>query len=82
MRTPGRTCRGIRAGVFRPRVFWDGGNGQTFFATLGVTAEDRDGGTTRDAILPATGLPYIEALNTRRIDGGAVWQRLSAAGAS
>ena len=24
-------------GVFRPRLFWDGGNGRTFFATTGVT---------------------------------------------
>ena len=72
----GGPARILRAGVFRPRVFWDGGNGNTLFATLGVTVEDRDGGTTDGDILQATGAPYIEALNTRRFDGGAVWQRL------
>ena len=25
-------------GVLRPRVFWDGGGGRTFFATVGFTA--------------------------------------------
>src|SRR5918995_425395 len=34
---------GYSRGVFRPRVFWDGGNGNTLFATVGVTVEDRDG---------------------------------------
>ena len=38
---------GYTRGVFRPRVFWDGGNGRTFFATTGVTVEDRNGGTCR-----------------------------------
>ena len=68
---------GYSRGLIRPRVFWDGGNGSTFFATLGVTAENRDGGTTEGDVLPATGLPYIESLDTRRIDGGGVWQRLA-----
>ena len=61
---------GYARGVVRPRVFWDGGNGRTFFATLGFTAEDRDGGGT-----PA-GISYREALETRRVDGGAVGQVL------
>lgn len=61
---------GYARGVVRPRVFWDGGNGRTFFATLGFTAEDREGGGT-----PA-GVFYREALETRRVDGGAVGQVL------
>ena len=36
---------GYGRAVVRPRVFWDGGNGRTFFATTGFTYEDRDGGT-------------------------------------
>jgi outer membrane receptor for ferrienterochelin and colicins len=61
-------------GVFRPRVFWDGENGRTFFATLGATFEDREGGTM-DGVAPrAIGAPYREALATRRLDGGAVAQ--------
>jgi outer membrane receptor for ferrienterochelin and colicins len=61
---------GYSRGIVRPRVFWDGGNGRTFFATAGLTAEDRDGGGT------AAGLPYQEALDTRRVDAGAVGQIL------
>jgi iron complex outermembrane receptor protein len=52
--------------VIRPRVFWDGGNGRTFFATVGFTGEERDGGGTPQ------GISYREALGTRRVDAGAV----------
>jgi outer membrane receptor for ferrienterochelin and colicins len=61
---------GYSRGVIRPRVFWDGGNGRTFFATAGFTAEDRDGGGA------PLGTPYREALDTRRADIGAVGQVL------
>jgi iron complex outermembrane receptor protein len=63
-------------GVLRPRVSWDGGDGRTFFATTGVTVEDRSGGTMPGMILPAAGGPYVEALDTRRFDVGAVGQAL------
>jgi outer membrane receptor for ferrienterochelin and colicins len=61
---------GYSRGVVRPRFFWDGGTGWTGFLTGGVTYENRDGGTLRGAVLPATGMPYTEALNTRRYDLG------------
>jgi outer membrane receptor for ferrienterochelin and colicins len=67
---------GYARGVFRPRLFWDGGNGSTFFATTGLTIEDRDGGSMPDTILPAAGVAYPEALETVRLDAGAVGQRL------
>ena len=35
-----------------------------------MTYEDRSGGTVSGAVLPSTGQPYIEALNTRRYDFG------------
>lgn len=60
----------------RPRIFWDGGNGRTFFATTGFTYEDRDGGTMDGFPLDATGQPYVEALETQRYDAGAVGQFL------
>jgi iron complex outermembrane receptor protein len=63
-------------GVVRPRLFWDGGDGRLIFATAGVTSEDRDGGTPAGATLAATGQPYVEALDTRRYDAGAVGQFL------
>jgi outer membrane receptor for ferrienterochelin and colicins len=53
-------------GVLRPRLFWDNGGGSTFFATTGVTVEDRDGGTAPGVTLPA-GFSYAESLETRRL---------------
>ena len=67
---------GYGRAVVRPRLFWDGGNGRTLFATTGVTYENRDGGTADDAVLPATGAAYVEALETRRYDAGALGQFL------
>jgi outer membrane receptor for ferrienterochelin and colicins len=67
---------GYGRGVVRPRVFWDGGGGRTFFATTGFTYEDRHGGTPDGEVLVATGQPYVEALETRRYDAGAVGQFL------
>jgi outer membrane receptor for ferrienterochelin and colicins len=57
-------------GVVRPRFFWDGGNGRTGFLTGGITYENREGGTMPGAVLPGTGAPYTEALDTRRYDAG------------
>jgi iron complex outermembrane receptor protein len=67
---------GYGRAVVRPRVFWDGGAGRSFFATFGVTYEDREGGTPDGSVLPATGAPYVEALETQRYDAGAVGQFL------
>jgi len=61
---------GYSRAVVRPRVFWDGGQGRTFFATAGFTAENREGGGKPE------GVPYVEALDTRRADAGAVGQML------
>lgn len=59
-----------KRGVIRPRFFWDGGNGRTAFLTGSATVEDRQGGTVPGAVLPVTGAPYVEALDTRRYDLG------------
>ena len=67
---------GYGRAVVRPRVFWDGGNGRTFFATTGFTYEDRDGGTPVGKVLAANGQSYVEALKTHRYDAGAVAQFL------
>ena len=65
-------------GVARPRFFWDDGRGQSFFATVGTTIENRTGGTQPGAVLPDAGMPYREALETRRVDVGTLWQMLPA----
>ena len=67
---------GYGRAVVRPRVFWDDGNGRTFFATTGFTYEDREGGTLEGQVLAATGQPYVEALETHRYDAGALGQFL------
>ena len=66
---------GYSRGVFRSRFFWDNKNGGTALLTGGITYEDRSGGTVPGAVLPETGEPYIEELNTRRYDfgGNAQW---------
>ena len=65
-------------GVARPRFFWDDGRGQSFFMTVGTTLENRTGGTQPSAVLPETGMPYRESLETRRFDLGTLWQMVPA----
>jgi len=67
---------GYSRGVVRSRLTWDNGKGSTFFATAGATLEDRTGGTLPGQGLPSGEGPYVEALETRRFDGGAVGQTL------
>jgi outer membrane receptor for ferrienterochelin and colicins len=67
---------GYGRAVVRPRVFWDGGKGRTFFATTGFTYEDREGGTPPGQVVAATGQRYVEALETRRYDAGGLGQFL------
>ena len=60
----------------RPRVFWDNHTGSSLFVTTGMTWETRTGGTTANAVLPATQLPYRETLDTGRYDVGFFAQTL------
>lgn len=61
---------GYDRGVVRPRLFFDDGAGRSVFVTLGVTAEERSGGTLRGATAP-DGEAFVEELGTRRADLGA-----------
>lgn len=67
---------GYNRAVVRPRLFWDAGNGRSGFLTLGATIENRDGGTMPGLSLPATGAPFVEALDTRRHDIGGTAQSI------
>ncbi|MEZ5289803.1 MAG: TonB-dependent receptor [Vicinamibacterales bacterium] len=67
---------GYARAIVRPRLFWDGGHGRSAFLTAGGTMEDRDGGTMPGTALPATGLPFAEALDTRRFDVGGTAQAI------
>jgi iron complex outermembrane receptor protein len=69
---------GYGRAVARPRLFWNGGEGRSGFLTAGFTYENRAGGTMAGAVLPQTGSPYPEALDTRRYDVGGSIQTLVA----
>ncbi len=53
----------------RPRLFWDGVSGASFYATLGLMTEQRDGGTLPGASVP-DGSSFPQNQDTQRIDGG------------
>ncbi len=53
----------------RPRLFWEDGAGGSAVFTVGGMAEDRAGGTLPGEAAP-DGSPYVESLDTRRIDTG------------
>ena len=65
---------GYSRGVVRPRLFWNDQSGRSLFATAGAMWEERHGGTMPSAVLPATGGPFVESLDTTRLDGGMVAQ--------
>lgn len=65
---------GYSRAVVRPRIFWSDGTGRSLFATGGAMWEQRHGGTMPSDVLPATGAPYPESLDTTRFDAGIVGQ--------
>jgi iron complex outermembrane receptor protein len=62
---------GYRRGVVRPRVYFEDGRGQSFFATIGATVEDRSGGTIPGRTAP-DGEAWRELNSTSRFDAGLV----------
>lgn len=53
----------------RPRLFWEGDNGATAYATVGFMTEDREGGTRDGRIVP-DGSFFPQNQDTTRLDGG------------
>ncbi len=60
---------GYRRAVVRPRLFYTDPSGRSLFATLGYTAENREGGTLKGRT-SASGESFAEGLRTRRADVG------------
>jgi len=58
----------------RPRLFWDGADGSSLFATVGLMGEDRRGGTLEGRTAP-DGLPFRLEQDTRRRDLGLIYRR-------
>ena len=65
--------------VARPRLFWDNGTGRSLLAIVGATGEQRRGGTMPGRTAP-DGRAFAEDLDTRRLDGGAVFRNVTAGG--
>lgn len=59
--------------LVRPRVFWRDDEGDSILLTAGFAQEGRQGGSVPGAALP-DGSSFLEKLDTRRWDGGAVSQ--------
>lgn len=60
---------GYERGVVRPRLFYEDNRGRSLFATVGLTVEDRTGGTLDGGSGP-DGRSFSEGLRTRRADAG------------
>ena len=56
----------------RPRLFWQGQNGESLYATAGFMTEQREGGTMPGAVV-ADGNPYEQTQDSQRFDGGVVF---------
>ncbi|GHB02762.1 TonB-dependent receptor [Algimonas arctica] len=55
----------------RPRLFWDGADGSSLYATMGFMTEQRNGGTLPGAVV-SDGFPFFQNQDTKRIDGGVI----------
>ena len=58
----------------RPRLFWLGDDGSRAFVTVGAMDEQRRGGTLDGRVAP-DGQPFAQNQDTRRLDGGFVYER-------
>lgn len=56
----------------RPRLFWQGGNGESLYLTAGYMTEDRTGGTVTGAVV-ADGNPFQQSQESERTDAGLVF---------
>jgi iron complex outermembrane receptor protein len=57
--------------TIRPRLYFDDHDGRSLLVTAGYVDEDRRGGTVPGGTLP-DGTEFADALETQRLDGGAV----------
>jgi outer membrane receptor for ferrienterochelin and colicins len=58
----------------RPRLFWEGENGETLYATAGFMRENRTGGTLPGRTV-ADGNPFVNAQDSQRVDSGLVFKK-------
>ncbi|RZM77499.1 TonB-dependent receptor [Pseudoalteromonas rubra] len=58
----------------RPRLFWEGEQGESLYVTAGAMTEQRNGGT-KDGFTMADGNPYVQTQDSERLDGGLVYSQ-------
>ncbi|QPB84486.1 TonB-dependent receptor [Pseudoalteromonas rubra] len=58
----------------RPRLFWEGEQGETLYVTAGAMTEQRNGGT-KAGFTMADGNPYVQTQDSERLDGGFVYSQ-------
>ncbi|MBQ4831083.1 TonB-dependent receptor [Alteromonas sp. MMG017] len=58
----------------RPRLFWEGEDGETLYVTTGFMTEQREGGTVLGATV-ANGEAFAQTQDSERIDGGFVFKK-------
>jgi outer membrane receptor for ferrienterochelin and colicins len=56
----------------RPRLYWQGDNGQTLYTTVGLMSESRDGGTMPEGTV-SDGNPFAQTQDSERLDGGLIF---------
>lgn len=56
----------------RPRLFWQGSDGESLYVTAGYMTENREGGTTEGGVV-ADGNPFVQTQDSERTDGGLVY---------
>ena len=56
----------------RPRLYWQGDDGQTLYTTVGLMSERRDGGTMPGDTV-SDGNPFVQTQDSERLDSGLVF---------
>lgn len=60
--------------TIRPRLYWEGENGENLYVTVGAMKEQRNGGTTEGATVP-DGNPFVQNQDSLRLDSGFIFDK-------
>ncbi|RXE95688.1 TonB-dependent receptor [Pseudoalteromonas sp. PS5] len=65
---------GYERATVRPRLYWEGEDGESLYFTLGAMTENREGGTREGATL-ADGNPFVQSQDSQSIDAGFIFDK-------
>jgi outer membrane receptor for ferrienterochelin and colicins len=63
---------GYKRYTARPRLYWQGDDGQTLYTTVGLMSERREGGTLPNSKV-SNGEPFAQTQDSERVDAGVVF---------